>query len=691
MNGDGLAELAASVGLQRHWIDASGEHRTVDADDLRTLLEAMDWPCADESEIRDSLQRRQVAKMSAPPLATTTSRQPELPQTLRGEVIRIAWEQGGMFELRRHAGETWPLLPRDSPIGYHRLRHADGETVLAIAPSRCFGVSDLPGAPTRLWGPTAQIYALRGRGDGGFGDFGSLAQCADMAAVAGAGALAISPTHAMFLADPEHYGPYSPSSRLFLNALYVDPRAAFSDEDLAAAHAAIGDSGDTDAAPPLIDWPAASCRKLALLRRLHVMHKVRSPEVPLHYDPDDPLHVHACFETLHAHLSRVAGHVLGLPDWPAALSSPRTAATIGFAKAYADELGFHVWLQQLADQSLARVQATARAGGMPVGLIADLAVGSDPHGSDAWAMGAQMFHGLGLGAPPDAFNPRGQTWGLTTFAPQALCEHGYMPWLRMLRATLRNVGGIRIDHAMGLARLWVVPEGREATHGAYLHMPADDLLNLLALESWRHRAVVIGEDLGTIPPALRKRLRGSGLLGMSVLWFECDDQGFVPPMHWPDDAVAMSSTHDLPTLAGWWRGRDLQWQACLHESDPVDMARKRRHRRHERKALWQSLHACRQTAAAPATALPAPTMKPAPPARQSAPFVDAVCAALADAPGPLLLIPMEDLLAETEQVNLPGITRQHPNWRRRNSDTIDVLFSRPDVCHRIDLLTRRKA
>ncbi|HET7663697.1 MAG TPA: 4-alpha-glucanotransferase [Rhodanobacteraceae bacterium] len=676
MSDESLAELAASVGLQRHWVDASGESRTVDADDLRALLETMDWPCANENDMQDSLQRQRIAEASAPPLTTTTSRQPALPQGMRGKIIRIAWEQGGMLELHRDAEGAWPPLPRGSPIGYHRLQHADGEIVLAIAPPRCFGVADLPGAPTRLWGPTAQIYALRGRDDYGFGGFGSLAQCASLAASAGAGALAISPTHAMFLADPEHYGPYSPSSRLFLNVLYVDPHTVFSDEDIAAAHAAIDDIDSGEVAPPLIDWPAASRRKLALLRRLHIMHKARSPkEAPLHYNPDDPLHVHACFEALHAHLSSVAGHVVALPEWPPALSSPRTAATMEFAGTHADALGFHAWLQQLAGLSLARVQATARTGGMPIGLIADLAVGSDPHGSDAWAMGTQMFHGLGLGAPPDAFNPQGQTWGLTTFAPQALREHGYAPWLRMLRATLRNVGGIRIDHAMGLARLWVVPEGRDATHGAYLHMPADDLLNLLALESWRHRAVVIGEDLGTIPPALRKRLRGSGLLGMSVLWFERDDDGFVPPMHWPDDAVAMSSTHDLPTLAGWWRGRDLQWQARVHESDPEDMAVKRRQRRHERKALWQSLH----------------TTKPAPPARQPACFVDAVCAALAGTLGPLLLMPMEDLLADIEQVNLPGITRGHPNWRRRNNDTVEALFSRPDVRHRIDLLARRNA
>lgn len=679
MNGDGLAELATGAGLQRHWIDASGERRTVDADDLRALLKAMDWPCANESDVRDSLQRQQIAKASVPPLATTTSRQPELPQTLHGEAIRIAWEQGGVLELRRRAGEAWPPLPRDSPTGYHRLHHADGETMLAIAPPRCFGISDLPGAPTRLWGPTTQIYALRGHDDSDFGDFGSLAQCADLAANAGAGALAISPTHAMFLADPGHYGPYSPSSRRFLNALYIDPHVAFGDADIAMAHAAIDDIGKRDSVPPLIDWPAGSRRKLALLRRLYAMHKARSPEASLHYDPDDPLHMHACFETLHAHLSRVAGHVLDLPGWPSALSSPRTAATVGFANAHSDELSFHVWLQHLANQSLACVQATARAGGMPIGLIADLAVGSDPHGSDAWAMGTEMLHGLGLGAPPDAFNPRGQTWGLTTFASQSLRKHGYAPWLSMLRATLRNVGGIRIDHAMGLARLWVVPEGRDATHGAYLNMPADDLLNLLALESWRHRAVVVGEDLGTIPSSLRKRLRGSGLLGMSVLWFERDDHGFVPPTHWPDDAVATSSTHDLPTLAGWWRGRDLQWQARLHESDPEDMTRKRRQRRHERKALWQSLHTCMQTAE-----------MPAPPARQPAPFVDAACAALAEAPGLLLLMPMEDLLADIEQVNLPGITIGHPNWRRRNGDTIEALFSRPDVRHRIDLLTRRK-
>lgn len=678
MNGHELDALAASVGVQRHWTDASGNDRTVDIGDLRVLLEAMGWPCASENEIRDSLHRRHAAQASVPPLITTSTQQPELPQTLRGEIIRIAWEQGGTIELHRDRDGAWPPLPPDPPIGYHRLSHADGEITLAVAPPRCFGIGDLPGAPTRLWGPAVQIHALRGRGDTDFGDFGNLAQCVDLAADAGAGALAISPTHAMFAADPNHYGPYSPSSRLFLNVLYIDLHATFSDEDMAAAHAAVGDMDAENNAPGLIDWPAGSRHKLTLLRRLHAMHEARSTAEPLRYDPDDPLHVHACFEALHAHFSHAAGHVLPWLDWPPTMASPRTDAVAEFAHAHAGELGFHLWLQQLAEKSLARVQAQARADGMPLGLIADLAVGSDPHGSDAWAMGAQMFKGLGLGAPPDAFNPRGQSWGLTTFAPQPLRGAGYAPWLRMLRAILRQVGGIRIDHAMGLARLWLVPEGRDATHGAYLHMPADDLLRLLALESWRHRAVVIGEDLGTIPPSLRRRLRGSGLLGMSVLWFERDDDGYVPPSRWPDDAVAMSSTHDLPTLAGWWCGRDLQWQACVQETDLTEMSRMQQQRRHDREALWQSLHAHSDATDTP------------PPAQQPTHFVNAACAALAEAPGPLLLMPMEDLLAETEQVNLPGVTDQHPNWRRRNSETVDATFARADVRRRLDLLARRQ-
>lgn len=682
-----LDALATEVGVQRHWTDAFGQEQSVDSEDLRAVLDALGWPCATTDDLRDSLHRQQAARDAIPSLLTTTTTDPQLPPVLRGASLRIEWEQGGALELRREADGTWPRLPHGLALGYHRLLHADGQCILAVAPPRCFGIADLEGPSRRLWGLATQIYALRGTQDAGFGDFGTLAQCAAQAGAQGVSALAISPVHAMFLADLHHYAPYSPSSRINLNVLYADPRATFSDDDIAAARSAVahGAGDNSISVPQWIDWPEASRRKLALLQQLYSMRT--QPIARLSYNPDDPTQVHACFEALHAHLSAAVGHVLALPDWPSALSSPRQAAVRAYAAEHADELAFHAWLQDLTRQSLAQTQQTAREAGMPIGLIADLAVGSDPHGSDAWAMGHSMLRGVSVGAPPDAFNRQGQGWGLTTFSPPALRECGYAPWLRMLRATMRDAGGIRIDHAMGLARLWLVPDGRDATHGVYAHLPADDLLRLLALESWRHRAIVIGEDLGTIPASLRRRLRGSGLLGMSMLWFEHDAEGhgYLPPALWPDDAVALSGSHDLPTLAGWWSGRDLEVGAASAADAPQ--------RQHQREALWRSLHADRTAAIVGAeagagdTALdPLSTVPPLPPVEQPAAFLDAVCSALATAPAPLRLMPLEDIAGGTEQINLPGTSHEYPNWRLRHGQSVQALFARTDVRRRLNLL-----
>lgn len=290
---------------------------------------------------------------------------------------------------------------------------------------------------------------------------------------------------------------------------------------------------------------------------------------------------------------------------------------------------------------------------MKVGLITDMAVGMDPSGSHAWSAPAEVLQGLSIGAPPDIYNPRGQNWGLTCFSPQGLLSGGFEGFIGTLRASMRHAGGIRLDHAMGLQRLWVIPDGAGPSEGAYLHYPFAELLGLLALESRRNRAIVVAEDLGTVPPGFRERISRVGLLGMRVLWFERGKKGaFLPPTRWDPEAAALSTTHDLPTLAGWWTGHDIAWRERLGESPAVGK-KERRTRRAERKHLWATLQnsgcaAGRQ----PSVANPDK-------------FADAAIRSLAKTPCPIVLIPIEDFVGETEQPNIPGTIDEHPNWRRR--------------------------
>jgi 4-alpha-glucanotransferase len=333
-----------------------------------------------------------------------------------------------------------------------------------------------------------------------------------------------------------------------------------------------------------------------------------------------------------------------------------------------------MFLQWLAARSFSAVQDDARRNGMRIGLISDIAVGMNPGGSHAWSRPHDLLLGLSVGAPPDLFNTRGQDWGLTAFSPQALLGTGFESFIATLRAAMRAAGGVRIDHAMGLTRLWLVPRGASPADGAYLSYPLDDLLRLIALESHRHRAIAIGEDLGTVQPDFRRRMTGAGIAGMDVLWFQRDGRGFLPPPQWRSDAVAMTSTHDLPTVAGWWSGADIGTRA---ELGLADGRRETKARTQDRKALWSTFRAGGVT-----TANEPSSSKP-----ETA--VDAAIAFTARSPAALALIPIEDVLGLVAQPNLPGTIDEHPNWRQRLETPSAELLDAPRVRARLKTLRER--
>jgi len=319
-----------------------------------------------------------------------------------------------------------------------------------------------------------------------------------------------------------------------------------------------------------------------------------------------------------------------------------------------------------------------RGAGARIGLIADLAVGMDGSGSHAWGRRQDVLAGLTVGAPPDLFNPRGQNWGITAFSPPSLTASGFAPFLATLRAAMRHAGGMRIDHVMGLARLWVVPAGEDAAEGAYISYPLDDLLRLIALESHRHRAVVIGEDLGTLPHGFHERLSAAGIAGMRVLWFEREGDRFRPPQAWPPDAVAMTTTHDLPTVAGWWRGADLEWRArCGVFPDADTAAGEARMREVDRTALWNAFSAAGVAGGDP------------PPPAEPEPAIAAAVGYIARTACRLALLPLEDALGLSEQPNLPGTVDEHPNWRRRYEPPAAALLDAPGVQARLRPLRER--
>ena len=673
MNDEALRDLARRAGIAVEWHDYANQPHVVAPDALCRILAALGLPADTRGDLAAS--RRLLSKRATladlPPLVTATAGRPTRLDLGAAEALpaQLKLERGGSRDLTLTPARGRLRVPAVAELGYHRMQVGEREVVLAVAPPQCRTIDDVvPDA--RLWGLTAQVYALRSAGDGGIGDATGIASLAEAAAARGADALCLSPTHALFTADPTRFAPYSPSSRLFRNPLHAAPALVFGDAPVAQAmrEAGLADAFARLEGEKLIDWPASSAAKLDLLRALFDGFLL-GPEAegPLgadfaryRADGGELLHQHATFEALHA--DRAPEH--DWRRWTLDLRDPGSAAVATFATSHWREVLFHEFLQWLVDRSLAAAQSRAREAGMRIGLIGDLAVGMDPTGSHAWSRQQDILQGVAIGAPPDLFNPRGQDWGLTGFSPRALEEGGFVPFIATLRAVLRHAGGLRIDHAMGLSRLWLVPDGADPADGAYLAYPLVDLLRLLALESARHDAVVVGEDLGTVPDGFRETLGQAGVHGMRVLWFERGDgNSFLPPHDWEQAALAMTTTHDLPTVAGWWHGTDIARRAaCARLGPGVTAEDAATERDGDRTALWQRLVAEGLVEGA------------APPPASPERVVDAALAFVTRTPSQLCTLPLEDLLGEKEQANLPGTVEEHPNWRRRMPGPADRLL-----------------
>lgn len=680
MSDEALIALADAAGVDARWENFAGEERAVSSGALREVLRALGYPADSDAQIAESRAALKVPKglASLPPLLTGRVGSPirlgighEPPRAL------LLSESGARHDVRLDRGD----VPGIDEPGYHRLLIGEREIVLAIAPRSA------PSPGERVWGLAAQVYGLRRSGDGGIGDTLSVAQLAEQAAKRGADMIALSPMHALFTAQPGHYGPYSPSSRLFLNPLLASAELVLGEEAVRAAIAqtGLGDELRQLERLDLIDWPSAARVRLTLFRALFAQfflmpdgpQDLRSGFAAFEAEGGALLASHACFEALQEEQLTLNPKAVDWREWAADLRDPEGPAVAAFAQSHRRDILFHMFLQFLAERSLAAAQVRARDAGMRVGLIADMAVGMDPAGSHAWSRPQDLLNGLAIGAPPDLFNPNGQQWGITGFSPRALRTTGFAPFLATLRACLRNAGGVRIDHAMGLQRLWLVPEGASPADGAYLRYPLSDLLRLLALEAERHRAIVVGEDLGTVPEGLREALGAHGIQGMRVLWFEKDEDAFLPPKRWDRDVMAMTTTHDLPTAAAWWTGADIRLRAehgvLGKNQKPADLERERAS---EKEALWQTMSEA-------GVASDDPPAKPGP-------FVDAAIRFVARSRSRIALLPLEDVLGQQEQPNLPGTTDQHPNWRRRTPDTVDRLLNGADAARRLEAIAAER-
>jgi 4-alpha-glucanotransferase len=513
----------------------------------------------------------------------------------------------------------------------------------------------------RAWGLAVQLYQLRSARSWGIGDFADLATLARLAAAEGADFVGLNPLHALFLADPKRRSPFSPSNRRFLNPLYIavdalphfDP-AWVPAEALAAVRA-----------PELVDYEAVAALKLGALRKLWQTAPSDPEFARFRAAGGEPLERHARFEAISARMA-AEGRGAGWPGWPGELQDPDSPAVAAFAGRHADEVGFYAWLQSLAERQLGAARAAALDAGMRIGLYLDFAVGEVPDGSSAWSDRHLAVPGVHVGAPPDYFSAAGQDWELAPLSPVKMAATGAAPFRALIDAAVRHAGALRVDHAMALWQLFLMPAGATPADGTYVRFPLDAMLTALAEASRTNRTVIIGEDLGNVPDGFREVMEAARILSYRTLLFERDATGFIAPEAYPRDALVCLSTHDLPTFQGWWRGDDVGLRAERGLIDPETAADLAAARDIERRELLGDLVAAGLITADSAGA-----------DHDAAAIVTAVHRHLARAPSRLFAVRLEDLAGERAPVNLPGTVDEYPNWRRKLSVTLEGLPRQP--------------
>lgn len=698
-----LDRLAGAAGLAPHWWDVTGHQHRVGDDTRRALLAAMHLPAGSTGEARDSLEQLVAGRELSPlpPVIVAHGGDQAMVRlggrlAVAGHSFALAIERedgsGESIVVTAHDGaRQWHDLPDGrrvpvrtlllppQPLGHHVVRLGEDPAVccpLIVVPGRCF----LPPAletGKRRFGIAAHLYTLRRGADQGIGDFTALAALSREAAGEGAATIGLNPLHALFPGERERASPYHPSDRRFLDPIYIDVSALPERDDPRVSAALAAADGAFAAARGLkaVDYPGVWAAKRRVLEAAFAAFEARAGAAP--HDPrvlafeqfraarGAALQRFATFEAL--------AEAQGTPwwqTWPADLSAPGATGVARFAALNARRIRFSVYMQWVADLQLGRAAAEAKAAGLSIGFYRDLAVGTAPDGAEAWSEQGLLMNGVSIGAPPDPFSTEGQVWSLPPPNPLQWAREGYRSFTDLVSANMRHAGALRIDHVMGLTRLFLVPDGASAREGTYLAYPFRDLLGLVSLESRKAGCLVVGEDLGTVPEGIGEALQNAGVLSYRVLWFEREGTDFRPPAHYPTRAAACISTHDLPTLAGWWAGTDIAERLALGMTDEAGAAAARTEREAARAALLKRLDA---------EGLIEDARWPELAASEDLPV--ALAAALhrfiARTPSLLALVQADDLCGETDAVNLPGTVDQRPNWRRKLSQPVEHLFTTP--------------
>jgi 4-alpha-glucanotransferase len=727
---DLLRMLADRAGIVADYYDIAGTHHVTTDETRRAILTAMSLHAANRDELIEELTAwddrpwlqgcepvhvirsgREIGMWSLHvPCERSDDALLQIHWSLHADTGETHWEREEGPGLRiedqrvikgRRFIRVALAFPRELPLGYYAVRaqakasgtHTETMCRLIVAPERCYVPEKLQRG-ARWWGIALQLYSLRSDRNWGIGDFGDLATIVEWAGKhMGAAVVGLNPLHALKNSKPYHVSPYSPASRLFLNDLYIDVEQVAEYGTAPEVRSRLADPAfraQIEAARrcDLVDYDTAKTMKREILE---VCYRAFLRE---HFEGEEPelkpttergnsfsrfveregesLAEYALFQALEEERQALQAPSVVWADWPEPYRVPTSEAVQEFRHRHMSRVRFFQYLQWLAAEQLRGLVEKAQDAGMPIGFYHDLALGSDRYGADGWRYQEVLALNADCGAPPDAFAPQGQNWGFSPLDPLRLRASGYQYMINMLRNNLRYGGAIRIDHVMALFRLFWIPRGLPPSMGTYVHYRDEELLAILALESVRANALVIGEDLGTVPDWVRDRLGTAGVLSYRVLYFERTPSGaWKPPAQYPAQSLAVVTTHDLPTLNGYWEGADIETRSALGLF-PSEQARNAMldERQQEKAGI---LAALKSEGLLPAGLSEDPALMPT----MTDELRECVHQYLAHTPSWIVLANLEDVIGARAQTNLPGTVDQHPNWCRKLSLTVEELKSDP--------------
>ena len=717
-NNYSLKKVAKIAGIATSFINAWNEKEEVKEENIRSLLEALDYDLSSKEALKKSVNKinkrpilqavkvvKQGKSINISLNIGKTARISELSWKLTtedDEVTQGYLEGQIVSDDRSKGGDLVFSLPGNIPLGYHsfelfrKSRRYPYQMKLIITPSVCYKQKTLLSGD-KSWGPSIQLYTLKSSHNWGIGDFGDLKQLVSDIAIRGGDFIGLNPLHSLFINSPKWISPYSPSSREWLNYLYIDvtsvPEFFFSKE----AQEKIGGARFQSRLialreTTLVDHKKVTALKMCILPLLYQEFKEKHQSIKSSRfkefkifvkEGGRSLQAQAGFDALHRMLNIDDPSIIDWAHFPEKFQHFEKVAVQNFIVNHPDEIQFFMYLQWIAAEQIKNVQEFAIEQGMSVGLYRDLAVGVAQGGVDTWSDPGYLSKKAEIGAPPDIFGPLGQNWCISPYDPKKLQNSCYESFINLVRANMKYCGALRIDHILGLLRLWWIPKGKGAPDGAYVYYPVDDLLSILALESHRNRCTVIGEDLGVVPQEIVVLLNDIGIYSYKVFYFEKDGNGsFRAPNDYIEQSMATICTHDMPTLRGFWNCDDLKLGKSIGiYRDEEKLEELFVDRKKSKKLILEALK--REGFLSGNISIEEAILAP-----MNRSLSDSMQLYLGSSSSSLLSLQLEDWLEMDLPVNVPGTIDEYPNWQRKLSKTLEELFSNPSINNLLDNLTK---